>query len=94
MAGHAEAQVSDEEFLSFYIVSSDPGEHAERIRGLDVGRVGSGVTAGPARMPPSTAKREPWQGQSQVCSAAFQATWQPRWVQRVETALSVPSWWR
>jgi coenzyme F420-dependent glucose-6-phosphate dehydrogenase len=35
MAGHAEAQVSDEEFLSFYIVSSDPGEHAERIRELE-----------------------------------------------------------
>ena|SRR4029453_708885 len=35
-------------------------------------------TAGPLRTLPSGEKREPWQGQSQLCSRAFQATMQPR----------------
>ena len=48
-------------------------------------------TAGPWRTVPSGAKREPWQGQSQDRSARFQLTWQPRWVQVAETAISVPS---
>ena len=34
--------------------------------------------AGPLRTLPSWEKREPWQGQSQLCSKAFQATMQPQ----------------
>ena len=37
---------------------------------------------GPLQDVASGAKREPWQGQSQLRSARFQLTWQPRWVQR------------
>ena len=39
---------------------------------------GNGSTAGPSMTAPSGAKREPWQGQSQVDSAVFQLTMQPR----------------
>jgi hypothetical protein len=55
-----------------------------------VGRFPRGLVAGPFRTSPSGANREPWQGQSQLVSAAFQATWQPRCVHRVETACSAP----
>ena len=51
----------------------------------------SRCTAGPWRTSPSGLKREPWHGQSQLRSAVFQLTWQPRWVQIGETATSVPS---
>ena len=51
----------------------------------------SRCTAGPWSTSPSGAKREPWHGQSQLRSARFQLTWQPRWLQLVETATSVPS---
>ena len=51
-------------------------------------RFSSGRTAGPWRMRPSGAKREPWQGHSQACSARLKATRQPRWVQWAETAWS------
>jgi len=37
-----------------------------------------------------TEKREPWQGQSQLVSAGFQETMQPRCVQRAETAWISP----
>ena len=49
----------------------------------------SGFTAGPCSTEPSAANREAWQGQSQLRSAPFQATMQPRWVQRAETACSL-----
>jgi hypothetical protein len=51
----------------------------------------SGRTAGPCTTAPSRANREPWQGQSQVRSAPFQSTMQPRWVQRADSARTVPS---
>ena len=54
-------------------------------------RRSSGLTAGPASTVPSTSKREPWQGQSQVRSASFQRVRQPRCVQRSETACSAPA---
>jgi coenzyme F420-dependent glucose-6-phosphate dehydrogenase len=41
MYSHAEEQVSDEEFLESYIVSSDPDYHAERIR--EVVRLGATI---------------------------------------------------
>jgi hypothetical protein len=56
-----------------------------------VARFASGFVAGPSRISPSTLNREPWHGQSQLRSAAFHATWQPRCVQRAETACSSPS---
>jgi RNA polymerase sigma-B factor len=51
----------------------------------------NGSVAGPCRTVPSVAKREPWQGQSQVCSASLKATMQPRCVQRAETETVSPS---
>src|SRR5829696_5307152 len=51
----------------------------------------SRCTAGPCSTSPSGAKRDPWHGQSQLRSARFQLTWQPRCVQVAETATSVPS---
>ena len=51
----------------------------------------SGRTAGPSITSPLPAKREPWQGQSQVRSAVFQLTMQPRCVQRADSSCSVPS---
>ena len=41
MYRHAEEQVSDEEFKESYIVSADPGHHAERIR--EVERLGATI---------------------------------------------------
>ena len=40
---------------------------------------------------PVAAKREPWQGQSQVRSAEFHSTMQPRWVQRADISWSLRS---
>ena len=57
-------------------------------------RLASGSTAGPLSTRPSTSKRDAWQGQSQLCSAAFHRTWQPRCVHRLDTACSLPSWSR
>ncbi len=54
-------------------------------------RRSSACTAGPSRTEPSTSKREPWHGQSQLVSAALKRSRQPRWVQRSETPCSVPS---
>ncbi len=54
-------------------------------------RVGRGSTAGPSRTAPSTSKRDPWHGQSQLRSAALNRTRQPRWVQRTPTACRAPS---
>src|SRR3954447_7951764 len=52
----------------------------------------SARTAGPSSTSPSRAsKREPWQGQSQVRSAALKETMQPRWVQRAESRGRSPS---
>ena len=51
----------------------------------------SRCTAGPCSTLPSGAKREPWHGQSQLRSARFQLTWQPRWGHVGETATSVLS---
>ena len=49
-------------------------------------RRSSGRTAGPSRTAPSTSKREPWHGQSQLRSAPLNRTRQPRWVHRSDTA--------
>ena len=49
-----------------------------------------GWVAGPASTSPSTSKRDPWHGQSQLRSAALKCTRQPRWVQRSETAWTAP----
>ncbi len=46
---------------------------------------------GPWSTSPSGSKREPWQGQSQLRSALFQSSWQPRCVQIGETATRLPS---
>ena len=51
----------------------------------------SGVTAGPASTAPSTSKREPWHGQSQLRSASLKCSRQPRCVQRSETPCATPS---
>jgi hypothetical protein len=51
---------------------------------------GRGSVAGPWRRTPSPPNCEPWQGHSQVRSARFQPTRQPRWVQRAESACSCP----
>src|SRR6185436_9103640 len=52
---------------------------------------GRPASDGPLSTLPSTSKREPWQGQSQVFSAEFQVTTQPRCVQIAETLCRVPS---
>jgi hypothetical protein len=49
------------------------------------------LTAGPWMTLPSLSKRDPWQGQSQVFSAVFQETMQPRCVQVADTATKPPS---
>ena len=49
------------------------------------------MTAGPWMTLPSVSKRDPWQGQSQVFSAVFQETMQPRCVQVADTATRAPS---
>jgi hypothetical protein len=54
-------------------------------------RVLSGRVAGPSRTPPSTSKREPWQGQSQLSSALLKRSRQPRCVHRRETAWRWPT---
>ena len=58
--------------------------------------------AGPSSTSPSRPNRLPWSGQSQLCSASFQRTTPPRWVQTAdarcskpllrETAVGVPRW--
>ena len=57
------------------------------VHGRDVGdavpyRVLICLRAGFSRTAPSSPNREPWQGQSQLCSALFQFRAQPKWVQR------------
>src|ERR1051325_3521011 len=46
----------------------------------------SGRVAGPSITDPSTAKREPWHGQSHVVSALFHATMHPRCVHTADTS--------
>ena len=72
--------------------AGDAGRRAGpgRCRGGAHGPV-SGRTAGPSITSPCAAKRDPWQGQSQLRSAEFQLTMQPRWVQRAESSCSAPS---
>jgi hypothetical protein len=47
-------------------------------RHLEARAAGSALTAGPSMTAPVIVKREPWQGQSQVRSAVFHSTRQPR----------------
>src|SRR3954451_10687313 len=54
-------------------------------------RRSSGSTAGPSRTAPSTSKRDPWHGQSQLRSAALKRRRQPRCVHRSETPCSSPA---
>jgi hypothetical protein len=51
---------------------------AHRPRFAECSTRSKGATAGPASTAPCAVKREPWQGQSQVRSSAFQPTTQPR----------------
>jgi hypothetical protein len=72
------------------------GGHARALALLDRlvaygSRGSSGETAGPSSTPPSTSKREPWHGQSQLVSAELKRSRQPRCVQRSDTACSPPS---
>ena len=53
---------------------------------LDASTGSSGWIEGPFRTFPEVSKREPWHGQSQLFSALFQCTWQPRWGQMAEQA--------
>jgi hypothetical protein len=62
----------------------------ERPGSVSVSTRSRSTTAGPVSTRPSHAKREPWQGQSQLRSAGFQVTWQPRCVQTGETRCSRP----
>jgi len=48
------------------------------------GSSANGDTAGPFSAVPSTAKWDPWQGQSQQRSREFQWTWHPTWVHDAE----------
>ena len=50
-----------------------------------------GVTAGPLITLPSTSKREPWHGQSQLFSSAFHDTTHPRCVHIAEFRVTEPS---
>src|SRR5205823_519578 len=50
-----------------------------------------GASAGPEKTSPVGLKREPWQGQSQVLSAAFQWTMHFKCVQIGEQSLTFPS---
>ena len=50
----------------------------------------SGELAGPEMTWPLGSKREPWQGQSQVFSAPFQCTMQPRCGQTAESSCAAP----
>src|SRR5205823_6528508 len=66
-----------------------------RLRRLVGAGVGSAtgsrsLTAGPFNTRPYGSKREPWQGQSQLASAEFQATVHLRCVQTAERSWSVP----
>ena len=73
----------------------DRGDHPRRMKarapnhGAYSGFVRS-LVDGPCRHVPVALNREPWHGQSQVVSAALNRTWQPRCVQRVEIAWSMP----
>ena len=51
----------------------------------------SGSFAGPFNTAPSGVNRLPWQGQSQVFSAGFQATSHFMWVQTADTQWRVPA---
>lgn len=59
--------------------------------GQGIGAGGRFLAAGPWMTVPSVLNREPWQGQSQVASAALKPTVQPRCVQVAETAWTSPS---
>src|SRR5690606_3313194 len=50
----------------------------------------SGLIAGPCMTSPPVSNREPWQGQSQLLSASFQLTTQPRCVHAAERRVSSP----
>jgi hypothetical protein len=50
----------------------------------------NGSVAGPWITSPSAVNIEPWHGQSQLFSALFQVTVQPRWVQAADRAISLP----
>src|SRR3954468_8789398 len=52
--------------------------------------IASGDSAGPERTFPCGVKREPWHGQSHVCSTPFHATTQPRCVQTGESRVTLP----
>jgi hypothetical protein len=54
----------------------------------------NGASAGPDTTFPFAVNREPWHGQSQVCSAWFQATRQPMCVQTADRSVSAPFAWR
>ena len=56
-------------------------DFSPRIRRAGPHFFSSGVSAGPASTSPVGVKRDPWHGQSQVCSARFHSTRQPMCVQ-------------
>ncbi len=66
-----------------------PPREGQRVR-PNYFTVDSGVMAGPFSTVPSGAKCDPWQGQSQQRSNAFQCTWQPRCVQAAERVINRP----
>src|SRR5699024_8066499 len=76
----------------------DPGSDGQTVPALvarsgrcrQVSRFWRGVVAGPSRTAPSGANREPCSGQSQLCSASFQATTPPRCVHTPETWQALP----
>ncbi len=54
------------------------------------GASAKGLIAGPFRILPSGANREPWHGQSQLVSVAFHETMHPRCVHTAERSCSLP----
>ena len=77
--------------LTLVIAHIGMPEHRDARAAHEASARGSGAIAGPVSTSPVGAKREPWQGQSQLVSSAFQWTMQPRWVHTADRSWSTPA---
>ena len=71
-------------------LGSGLSDHEYEEAGATIVPDAKSVFAGPLMTLPSLSKRDPWQGQSQVFSAAFHCTMQPRWPHTAEHSCRAP----
>src|SRR5882724_1169897 len=81
----------EEDRAGVEVTATDPGTHGPaHVANTSREIFSSDSSAGPEMTSPVGLKREPWHGQSQVCSAGFHATMHFKWVQTGEQRLTWP----